>query len=165
MKEGEMIQLGDRIPDGVLREINQKGVQEVLASHLFSGKRVIVFGVPGAFTPICSETHVPSFIKHVAECHKKGIDQVFCVSVNDPFVMDAWRNFLDVSEEISFLADGNGTWVKSLGLTFDASAFGLGERAQRFALLIEDGILKLLELEQTPGVCHLTSGESFVNKI
>jgi peroxiredoxin len=160
-----MIQLGDRIPDGVLRCVNEKGIQEVFASPLFSGKRVIVFGLPGAFTPICSETHVPSFIKHVAEYYQKGIDQVFCVSVNDPFVMDAWRKSLGVSEEISFLADGSGTWVKSLGLTFDASAFGLGERAQRFALFIEDGILKLLELEETPGACQVTSGESFLNKI
>ena len=159
------LEVGQPVPLPHLKAVSSNGIQDLDLSVFLKGKRVIVFGVPGAFTPLCSEKHVPSFMSHASSFHQKGIDHVVCVSVNDPFVLAAWKRTLGADDSILFVADGNGTWVKSMGLTFDGSAFGLGERAKRFAMLLDDGILKMLEVEETPGTCGATSGESFLNTV
>lgn len=160
-----MIQVGQKLPDAKLKGVGAHGVEEVNLHNFLSNKKVIIFGVPGAFTPLCSKTHVPSFMQNAPAFRRKGIDCVVCVAVNDPFVLEAWKKELGVQDDVFFLADGNGTWLKSLGLTFDASSFGLGERAQRFAMVIEDGVLKLLEIEKNPGACDVSSGEAVLEKV
>ncbi len=159
------IRVGERLPQAHLKGVGPDGVQDVDLQTFLKGRRVIIFGLPGAFTPLCSEKHVPSFLKHAKSFHQKGISQVICVSLNDVFVLRAWKRDLGTGDDIFFLADGNGEWVKKLGLTFDASAFGLGERAKRFAMVVEDGVCRLLETEKTPDSCDLTGGETVLKRV
>ena len=135
-----VIQAGDKIPAMKLMTAGPDGPHEVSTDEVFSGKRVVLFGVPGAFTPTCSAKHLPGFVQNVDALHAKGVDQVACVAVNDVFVMGAWAKQENAGENILMLADGSGAFTKALGLELDLTARGMGVRSQRFALVAKDGV-------------------------
>jgi peroxiredoxin len=139
------IQVGDRIPDATLNLLKD-GVQAVSTGDIFEGKKVVLFSVPGAFTPTCSSKHLPGYVEKFADFRQRGVD-VACVAVNDAFVMDAWSKDQHVPDGFIMLADGNGTFTKALGLEMDGTPFGLGMRGKRFALYAEDGVVKKLNVE------------------
>jgi peroxiredoxin len=150
------IQAGDRLPETTLNKIGD-GVEIVDTRSLFDGKNVVLFAVPGAFTPTCSERHLPGFVERFEDFRAKGID-VACVSVNDPFVMQAWGQSQNVPEGLLMLADGNGDFTRALGLEMDASAYGMGTRSKRFALYAEDGVVRQLHVE-APGEFRVSSAD------
>ena len=150
------IQIGDKIPHATLNTLKD-GVQAVNTEELFDGKKVVLFAVPGAFTPTCSAKHLPGYAEKFGEFEKRGIE-VACLSVNDAFVMDAWAKSQDVPAGVHMLADGNGAFTQALGLELDATAFGMGLRAKRFALYAEDGVVKQLHVE-APGEFKVSSAE------
>ncbi len=150
------IQAGDRLPETTLNKIGD-GVEIVDTRSLFDGKKVVLFAVPGAFTPTCSERHLPGFVERFEDFRAKGVD-VACVSVNDPFVMQAWGQSQNVPEGLLMLADGNGDFTRALGLEMDASAYGMGTRSKRFALYAEDGVVKQLHVE-APGEFRVSSAD------
>jgi peroxiredoxin len=150
------IQIGDKIPQAILNELRD-GVQPVDTAELFGGKKVVLFAVPGAFTPTCSAKHLPGYVEKFDEFAKRGID-VACLSVNDAFVMGAWAKDQNVPAGVHMLADGNGAFTKALGLELDATAFGMGLRAKRFALYAEDGVVKQLHVE-APGEFKVSSAD------
>lgn len=150
------IQAGDRLPEVTLTRIRE-GVETVDTRALFDGKKVVLFAVPGAFTPTCSEKHLPGFVEHFDKFREKGIE-LACMSVNDPFVMQAWGNSQHVPEGLQMLADGNGDFTRALGLEMDASAYGMGTRSKRFALYAEDGVVQQLHVE-APGEYRVSSAE------
>lgn len=142
------IAVGDKLPDAKLMRATADGPQPVQAADFFAGKRVALFSVPGAFTPTCSARHLPGFVEHVDAFKAKGIDEVACTAVNDAFVMAAWGKANDVGDKVTMLADGNGDFVKALGLQMDGSGHGLGDRGQRFSMLVNDGKVEQLNVEQ-----------------
>jgi len=150
------IQIGEKIPHATLN-ILKDGVQAVNTEELFDGKKVVLFAVPGAFTPSCSAKHLPGYAEKFGEFQKRGIE-VACLAVNDAFVMDAWAKSQDVPEGVHMLADGNAAFAKALGLELDATAFGMGLRAKRFALYAEDGVVKQLHVE-APGEFKVSSAD------
>jgi glutaredoxin/glutathione-dependent peroxiredoxin len=156
------IKAGDRLPEVPLQQINN-GVQTLDTHTLFDGKKVVLFAVPGAFTPTCSEKHLPGFVEHFDEFREKGIE-VACVSVNDPFVMQAWGQSQHVPDGLLMLADGNGEFTRALGLEMDASAYGMGTRAKRFAIYAEDGVVKQVHVE-SPGEFRVSSAEYMLSQI
>jgi peroxiredoxin len=156
------IQAGDRLPEVPLKRIRE-GVETVDTARLFEGKKVVLFAVPGAFTPTCSERHLPGFVEHFTEFRDKGIE-VACMSVNDPFVMQAWGNSQDVPDGLQMLADGNGDFTRALGLEMDASAYGMGTRSKRFALYVEDGVVKQVHVE-APGEYRVSSAEYMLGQL
>ncbi len=151
------IQKGDRIPESTLGIMTDDGPGLLTASELFSGKKVLLFAVPGAFTPTCSARHLPGFIDLLDEFHAAGVDIVACVSVNDVYVMNAWGQSAG-AEGIQMLADGNADFARALGLDVDASAFNMGTRSHRFALVAEDGVVTRLFVE-SPGAFEVSSAE------
>jgi peroxiredoxin len=158
------IQAGDKIPNATLKKMGAEGMTDVTTDQLFSGKRVVLFAVPGAFTPTCSAQHLPGFVAKAAEIKAKGIDTIACVSVNDAFVMDAWGKSGNVGDSIEMLADGNGDFAKALGLDFDGSAIGFGIRAQRFAAIVDDGVVKHLAVEK-PMKFEVSSAEAILEAL
>jgi peroxiredoxin len=152
------IQIGDRIPAAVLSQMSESGPQPLQTAQYFAGRKVVLISVPGAFTPTCSAYHLPGFVKHADEFTRKGIDAIACMSVNDVFVMHAWGKSAKATG-IDMLADGNGEFSKALGLELDATAFGMGQRSQRFALVADDGIVTHLMVE-APGEFRVSSAES-----
>ena len=150
------IQAGDRLPEVSLQRISD-GVETLDTRTLFDNRKVVIFAVPGAFTPTCSEKHLPGFIEHFGEFRERGID-VACVAVNDPFVMQAWAKSQHVPDGLMMLADGNADFTRALGLEMDASAYGMGTRAKRFALYAEDGVVKQLHVE-APGEFRVSSAD------
>ena len=150
------IKPGDRIPEIPLQRIRE-GVETVDTRTLFDGKKVVLFAVPGAFTPTCSEKHLPGYVEHFDAFRDRGIE-VVCMSVNDPFVMQAWGQSQHVPEGLQMLADGNGDFTRALGLEMDASGYGMGRRSKRFALYAEDGVVKQLHVE-APGEYRVSSAE------
>jgi glutaredoxin/glutathione-dependent peroxiredoxin len=156
------IQIGDQVPEVVLKRIRE-GVEAIDTRTLFDGRKAVLFAVPGAFTPTCSEKHLPSFVEHFDEFRKRGIE-VFCVSVNDPFVMQAWGKSQNIPDGLEMLADGNADLVKALGLEMDASAYGMGVRARRFAMYVEDGVVRNLFVE-APGEYKVSSAQHVLEQI
>ena len=156
------IKVGERLPEVPLQRIRE-GVENVETRDLVQGTKLLLFAVPGAFTPTCSEKHLPGFIEHFEEFRAKGID-VACLSVNDPFVMQAWAQTKHVPEGLMMLADGNGEFTRALGLELDASAYGMGTRAKRFALYAEDGVVKQLHVE-APGELHVSTAEYMLSQL
>jgi len=138
--------------------MGEKGPENVKTDELFKGKRVVLFSVPGAFTPTCSKAHLPGFVVNADNLRDKGIDLIVCVAVNDAFVMDAWGRASHVGDEIAMLADGNGEMAQKLGLELDASGYGMGKRGKRFSMLIENGVVKQLHVE-APGEFKVSSAE------
>ena len=145
------IQVGDKIPQCTISTMGDEGPQPISTQDVFAGKKVVLFAVPGAFTPGCSATHFPGYIVHADKIKAKGVDTIACISVNDAFVMGAWAKSQN-SEEILMLADGNGELTEKLGLVLDGSGFGLGNRSQRYSMLVEDGEITALNLEPGPGI-------------
>ncbi len=156
------IKIGDKIPLATLNTLKD-GVQAVTTDELFKGRKVVLFSVPGAFTPTCSAKHLPGYVEKFAEFKARGIE-VACMSVNDAFVMDAWARQQNVPAGLTMLADGNGAFAEALGLKFDASAFGMGERAKRFALYAEDGVVKVIQVE-APGEFKVSGAEAMLAAI
>lgn len=142
------ISVGDKIPEATLMEMTGKGPVPVKTSDVFSNKKVALFAVPGAFTPTCAVKHLPGFIDRADDLAGKGIDEIVCTSVNDVFVMNAWGSHSKVEGKIRMLADGNGGFAKALGLELDASGFGMGERSQRYSMLVVNGVVKKLNIDK-----------------
>jgi peroxiredoxin len=141
------INVGDRIPSATLKQMTKDGPANVTTDQLFAGKKVVLFSVPGAFTPTCHAKHLPGYVEKYDALKAKGVDTVACLAVNDVFVMDAWAKASGVGERILMLADGNAEFTKALGLELDASGFGMGTRGKRFALVVQDGVVKHLNVE------------------
>jgi peroxiredoxin len=151
-----MIKIGETLPDGVLSEFIavetegcSPGPNKFHVADLVKGKKIVIFGLPGAFTPTCSVKHVPGYRDHVAEFKAKGVDEIWCVSVNDAFVMGAWAKEQQTEGKVRMFGDGSALWTKALGLEMDASAFGMGIRMQRCSMLVDNGVIKTLNLEVT----------------
>ena len=156
------IQAGDRLPEVPLQRIRD-GIETVDTGNLFEGRKMVIFAVPGAFTPTCSEKHLPGFVAHFDEFRDKGVG-VACLAVNDPFVMQAWGQSQHVPDGLLMLADGNGDFTRALGLEVDASAYGMGTRAKRFAIYAEDGVAKNV-LVEAPGEFRVSSAEHILSLI
>jgi peroxiredoxin len=156
------INVGDKIPSVMLKQLTANGMQDLSTDTVFGGKKVVMFAVPGAFTPTCSAKHLPGFVQHLKDFQAHGID-VVCMSVNDPFVMKAWGESAK-ADGITMLADGNGSFTKALGLEMDGSGYGLGQRSQRFALYAENGVVKSLAVEK-PGVFEVSTAEAMLKVV
>lgn len=156
------IQIGDRLPEAVLQYIGE-GVENIDTTHLFEGKRVLLFAVPGAFTPTCSDAHLPSYVENYDKFAQRGIE-VACISVNDPFVMHAWGESRDVPRGLRMLADGNGDFTRAIGLEMDASAYGMGLRSKRYALLVDNGEVRDVQVE-APGEYKVSSAEHMLSRL
>lgn len=160
------ISTGDTLPDATLIRLGDNGPEAVSLNSLTKGRKVVIFAVPGAYTPTCSSAHVPSFIRTKGGFDAKGVDEIICVSVNDPFVMKAWGEATGATAAgISMLADADGAFTKAIGLDFTAPPAGLIERSKRYALYAEDGVVKTMHLEESPGVCEASGGESLLAAI
>jgi peroxiredoxin len=157
------IQVGDKLPDVSLAIATSEGPKPTTSSDYFGGKRVALFAVPGAFTPTCSARHLPSFVEKAGELKAKGIDEIACISVNDPFVMQAW-NDRDGSGDITMLADGNGQFAEATGLEMDGSKFGMGKRSQRYSMIVNDGVVEQLNVE-APGEYRASSAEYMLDQL
>jgi peroxiredoxin len=157
------IQVGDRLPDVPLTIATTDGPKPTTSAEFFRNKRVALFAVPGAFTPTCSARHLPSYVEKARDLKGKGVDEIACVSVNDPFVMAAWGD-RDGSEDITMLADGNGQFADAVGLTMDAAKFGMGKRSQRYSMIVQDGVVEQLNVEQ-PGEYRASSAEHMLDQL
>ncbi len=159
------IQIGDSLPAATLSQATADGPKPVTTDALFKGKTVALFAVPGAFTPTCSARHLPGFVDHLSAFADKGVDMVACVSVNDAFVMKAWAESQSIGlDEIVMLGDGNGDFARAIGLTMDAKGFGMGERSQRYAMLVKDGVVTQLNVE-APGEFKVSTAEHLIAQI
>lgn len=157
------IKAGDRIPTATLRVMGADGPQTVSTDDLFKG-RVVLFSVPGAFTPTCNAKHLPGFVQHADAIRAKGVDRIVCLAVNDVFVMSAWGKAGNVGDRIVMAADGNGEFTKALGLTLDATGFGMGLRGQRFALVAENGLVRQVNVE-APGEFKVSAAEYVLGQL
>ena len=158
------INTGDRLPEATLMKATAEGPKPVNVSEIFNGKTVALFAVPGAFTPTCSARHLPGFAENLETLKAKGVDTVACVSVNDAFVMGAWAQSQEGADEILMLADGNGEFTRAVGLTMDAKGFGMGERSQRYSMLVKDGVVEQLNVEQG-GEFKVSSAEHLLGQL
>ena len=157
------INVGDTLPQATLTKVTADGPEPVDTAEFFKGRRVAVFAVPGAFTPTCSARHLPGFVEKQEELKAKGIDEVVCTSVNDPFVLGAWSKSAN-AEGITMLADGNGTFAEALGLDMDGSKFGMGKRSQRYSMVVNDGKVEQLNVEG-PGEFKVSSAEHLIGTL
>jgi peroxiredoxin len=157
------VQVGDSIPDVTLKVMGEKGPQDITTADIFSGKKVVLFAVPGAFTPTCSAAHLPSFVVNADKIKEKGVDSIVCVSVNDPFVMDAWGKAGN-AEALMMVGDSDGALANAMGLTLDGSGAGLGIRSSRYALVAEDGKITALNAEQG-GAYEVSSAEAILEAL
>jgi glutaredoxin/glutathione-dependent peroxiredoxin len=158
------IKVGDRVPNGTFVVMSAEGPKPKTTDELFKGKKVVLFAVPGAFTPTCHRNHLPGFVKNAAAIKAKGVDAIAVTGVNDVFVMDAWMKATG-GDAIEFLADGSGNWAKAVGLTVDLTERGLGVRSQRYAMLVEDGVVKKLNIEDAPGKAEISSAENLLKSL
>jgi peroxiredoxin len=159
------IQVGDSMPEGGLMQMTSEGPAPVTTDELFSGKKVVLFAVPGAFTPTCSAKHVPGFVAKADQLKAKGVDSIACLSVNDVFVMDAWGKDQSVGDKVMMLADGSGDYVNRLGLQLDLTPRGMGVRATRFAMIVNDGKLEHLAVESNPGELTASGADAILEKL
>lgn len=144
------IAIGDRIPDVTIKKVTAEGAEEISTASYFAGRRVVLFGVPGAFTPTCTNSHLPGFVENYDAFVARGIDSIAVMAVNDAFVMGAWAKFTGAQDKLDFLADGNADFARALGLEIDLSKGGLGTRVKRFSMLVEDGVVRQLNTEEIP---------------
>jgi peroxiredoxin len=157
------IQTGDKLPNTELKVMGEKGPEAITIEELTAGKKVVIFAVPGAFTPGCSNTHVPGYVVNADVIKAKGVDSIICLSVNDAFVMGAWGRDQN-AEALIMLADGNGTYTREIGLTMDASSFQMGERSQRYAMIVDDGVISYLAVEPAGGV-DVSAAEKIIEQL
>ncbi len=165
------IKIGDHLPDGTLAEFFDTatdactiGPNTFQAADLVKGKKIAIFGLPGAFTPTCSAQHVPGYVKHAADLKAKGVDEIWCISVNDAFVMGAWGREQKSTGVVRMMADGNAAFSKALGLDADFSKFGMGTRSQRYSMLVQDGVVKQLNIE-APGKFEVSNAETLLGQL
>jgi peroxiredoxin len=158
------IKVGDKMPSGTLTIATNEGPQKLSAEEFFKGKKVVLFSVPGAFTPTCDAKHLPGFVERAGELRGKGVDTVACIAVNDPFVMKAWGKSQNCDGKVVMIADGNAEYTKALGLEMDATGFGMGMRGQRFALIVDDGVVMHVNVEQK-GEFKVSSAESVLAQL
>jgi peroxiredoxin len=159
------IKVGDRLPDAKFRIMAEDGAQVKSTDDIFKGKRVALFAVPGAYTGTCHKMHLPSVFLNAKAIKDKGVNEIAIVSVNDVFVMNAWKRDTDQRNEATFLADGNADFAKAIGMEFDASEKGLGIRSQRYSMLVEDGVVKKLNLEPNPGKVEVSGGDTLLGQL
>jgi len=158
------IKVGDKLPTISLKYMNKDGMQTATTDDLFKGKKAVIFGLPGAFTPTCSAKHLPGFVNHAEELKKKGVEVIACLSVNDAFVMDAWGKAQNAGEKVLMLADGNADFAKATGLTMDGTGYGMGLRTSRWAMVLDDGKVKTLNVE-APGAFEVSSAEAVMKAL
>jgi peroxiredoxin len=158
------IKVGDKVPSATLKYLSLEGPKEITTDELFRGKKVALFAVPGAFTPTCSQRHLPGYVAKASELKAKGVDQIACLSVNDAFVMGAWGKAQNVGDKVMMLADGSGDFTRAIGLELDLRKGGLGMRSQRYSMLVEDGVVKNLNVEQA-GQFDVSSAESMMKAL
>jgi len=158
------IKVGDKLPSITLKYMNKDGMQTATTDDLFKGKKAVLFGLPGAFTPTCSAKHLPGFVTHAEDLKKKGVEVIACLSVNDAFVMDAWGKAQNAGEKVLMLADGNADFAKATGLTMDGTGYGMGLRTSRWAMVLEDGKVKTLNVE-APGAFEVSSAEAMMKAL
>jgi len=157
------ITVGDKIPAATLTKVTSDGPDQITTNAMFDGRTVALFAVPGAFTPTCSAKHLPGFVDKREELAARGVDEIACISVNDPFVMSAWAKSAN-ADGITMLADGNGDFAEAIGLTMDGSKFGMGKRSQRYTMLVENGVVKQLHVE-APGEFKVSSAEYLLGEL
>jgi peroxiredoxin (alkyl hydroperoxide reductase subunit C) len=160
-----MIKVGDKIPSARVKHMTANGPAEISTEELFKGKTVVVFGLPGAFTPTCSAKHVPGYLAKAADLKAKGVDTIACLSVNDAFVMGAWGKDQRVEDKIMMLADGSAALTKALGLELDLTPHGMGLRSKRFAMVVKDGVVKHIAIEENPGALDVSSAEKMLAQV
>lgn len=158
------IEKGARIPSVTFMHMSPEGPARIGSDEVFGGKRVALFAVPGAFTPVCSAAHLPGFVEHADALKAKGIDSIVCVSVNDPFVMDAWGKANNAGDKVTLLADPKGEFTRAVGLGIDLGDFGLGERAQRFSMIVEDGAVSEVNVEESVLEHGVSSAEAMLGQ-
>ena len=158
------IKVGERMPSGTLKTMTKDGPKDLTTDDLFKGKKVVLFSVPGAFTPTCDAKHLPGFVQLADQIHAKGVDTIACMAVNDVFVMNAWGKHGGVGDKILMLADGNGTYAKALGLDLDASKFGMGTRGQRFAVIVKNGVATHVDVE-APGEFKVSAADYVLKQL
>ena len=158
------VKVGDKVPSAKFKFMSADGMKDMTTDELFAGKKVALFALPGAFTPTCSAKHLPGFIEKAAELKAKGIDKIACVSVNDAFVMDAWGKQQNAGDKVAMLGDGNGEFTKAMGLTMDGTANGMGTRSQRYAMVVDNGVIKQLFVEQ-PRAYEVSSAEHMLKNL
>src|SRR6202035_4989495 len=159
------IKVGDRVPSGSFMTMSADGPKPVNTDELFKGKKVVLFAVPGAFTPTCHKNHMPGYVKNADAIKAKGIDTIAVTAVNDVFVMDAWKKASGAEGKVEFLADGSADFAKALGLTLDASANGLGVRSKRYSMVIDDGVVKSINIEDAPGKAEVSGADNLLKQI
>ena len=159
------ISVGDKLPSVTLKQLTPEGVKEVTTDEIFGGKKVVLFAVPGAFTPACSQRHLPGFVERSADIKAKGVDEIACVAVNDAFVMGAWGREQKTEGKVRMLADGSGDLVRALGLELDLSKGGLGIRSQRYSMLVDHGVVKSLNIEKQPGQVDVSGAEAMLRAL
>jgi peroxiredoxin len=156
------IAAGDKLPEATFKVRTPEGLKDITTHELTAGKKVVLFAVPGAFTPTCHAKHLPSYLENLDALKAKGIATVACVAVNDAFVLDAWGKAAGADGKILLLSDGNATFTKAVGLDFDGSGFGLGTRSKRYAMLIDDGVVKAVHVEDSPGVMEVSGADKIL---
>ena len=154
------INVGDRLPEATFTVMGAEGPGPKTTAEVFGGKKVVLFAVPGAFTPTCSKQHLPGFVTNADSIKSKGVDAIVCTAVNDVFVLDAWAKSADAGDKVTMLADGSAAFAKSLGLELDLSERGLGMRSQRYAMIVEDGVVKALNVEDAPGTADKSGADA-----
>lgn len=154
------ISIGDRLPEATFTLMGGEGPDQKTTADIFGGKKVVLFAVPGAFTPTCSKQHLPGFVENADKIKAQGIDTIACISVNDVFVMDAWGKSAGADGKVMMLADGSANFAKKIGLEMDLSERGLGVRSKRYAMIVEDGVVKALEIEDAPGSAEKSGAEA-----
>jgi peroxiredoxin len=159
------IKVGDKLPEAKFRVMGGEGPAWKTTDDVFKGKKVALFAVPGAFTPTCSNLHMPSFLDNIDAIKAKGVNTVAVTGVNDVFVMEAWKKASNAAGKIEFLADGNGEFAKAIGMDFDASGNGLGTRSKRYSMLVDDGAVKKLNIEEAPGKCDVSGGQALLGQL
>ena len=156
------IKVGDRLPEAKFRVMTAEGPKPKTTDDIFKGKKVALFAVPGAFTPTCNNLHMPGFLNNADAIKAKGVDTIAVTGVNDVFVMEAWKKATGAGGKIEFLADGNGEFAKAIDMAFDGSGNGLGTRSKRYSMLVEDGVVKKLNVEDAPGKCDVSGGQALL---
>lgn len=159
------IQVGDRLPQSTFRIMTADGPAAKTTDDLFAGRKVVLIAVPGAFTPTCHRNHLPGYVAKAAEIKAKGIDAILVTAVNDVFVMDAWAKASDASGSVEFIADGNGDFAKALGLALDGTGFGLGTRSQRYSMVVDNGEVKSLNVEDAPSKADVSGAENLLTQL
>jgi glutaredoxin/glutathione-dependent peroxiredoxin len=159
------IQVGDPLPAVNLKQLTADGIKDVPITDLTRGKKVVLFAVPGAFTPTCSEKHLPGFVEQADAIKAKGVDEILCVAVNDPFVLSAWEKARNVNGKVKILSDGNAEFTRAIGLDLDASGFGLGTRSKRYAMVVEDGVVESLMVEDVPTQAEKSSASAILSAL